>query len=153
MLKWIAGGAAVFFAGRYLSQLSMASKNITTQVAVQIRKVTLSGIELRALVKLQNPNPIQLQLQHPFVQIKYKNSLLGSSDVQNELLNISANSEKVFDLTIRSAGWISLLQILGAEIVENIRKGEGVQFGITAITTSRVNNIPFVKEDLIQISI
>ncbi len=153
MLKWIAGGAAVFFAGRYLSQLQVASKNLVAKVGVQIRKVTLSGIELKAIIKLQNPNPAKLQLQHPFVQIKYKEALLGSSDIQNKVLTIHPHSEQTFNINIRSAGWISLVQVLGTELAGQIRKGKKVHFGITAITSTRVNNLPFVKEDHIQISI
>jgi len=153
VFKWIAGGAALFFTGRYLSQLSVASKKITTQVAVQIRRVTLSGIELRAVVKLQNPNAIRLRLQHPFVQIKHKDALIGSSDLKNEVLDIPPHNERIFDMTIRSSGWLSLIQTLGTDITQKIRKGKPVSFGITAVTSTRVNNLPFSKEELIQITI
>ena len=153
MIKWILGGAAVIFAGRYLSQLTMASNNIVTQISVQIRKITLSGIQLRANVRLQNPNPVRLRIQHPFVQIKYKGRLIGNSIVQDTVIDLPPNSERIFELDIRSAGWISLLQVLGTELVQKIRNGQGVNFQITTTTSTRVNNLPFVKEELLTISI
>ncbi len=153
MYKWILGGAAVIFAGKYLSELSLASENIIAQVSVQIQKVSLSGIELRAIVRLQNPNPIGLRLQHPFVQLKYKDSVIGNSVIKNELINLERNSEEMFALTIRSAGWLSLVQTLGVELAQKIRGGKGVHFQIHATTSTRVNNLPFSKEDIITITI
>ena len=153
MWKWIAGSAAVLFAGRYLSRLQTAAETITAKVSLQIRKITLGGIELKALVNIQNPNPITLAIQHPFLQLKYREQLLGSSDLVNQRIQIKPHSQESFEMTIRSAGWISLIQILGRDLSDKIRKGQAVSLHIQAITTTRVNNIPFVKEDLIQISI
>ena len=153
MYKWILGGAAVIFAGKYLSELHLASENLVAQVSVQIRKVALSGIELRAIVRLQNPNPIGLAIQHPFVQLKYKDAIIGNSVIQNQIIDLPRNSERTFDLTIRSAGWISLVQTLGVELAQKIRGGKGVSFQINTTTSTRVNNLPFTKEDVITITI
>jgi len=124
MIQWILGGAAIFFAGNYLSKLRMASENIVAQVAVKIRKVTFSGIELLASVRLQNANPINLRIQHPFVEIRHQGMLIGSSILQNKIIELPGNTERAFDLHIRSAGWLTLVQTLGMVLVQKIKMGK-----------------------------
>ena len=154
MYKWILGGAAIIFSVKYLSELTLASENIVAQVSLQIRKVSLlKGIELRAIVRLQNPNPVRLRLQHPFVQLKYRDRLLVSSRVRDEIIDLPRNSERMFDINFQSIGWTTLIQTLGTELVSQIRGGKGVKLQITAITSTRVNNLPFTKEDLITMTI
>ncbi|MEM9388853.1 MAG: hypothetical protein AAGA02_00180 [Bacteroidota bacterium] len=153
MLKWIAGGVATFFAGRFLLKLNKASKTIVTRTSLKVNRVGLSGIELKAKVLLQNPNPINLSIQFPFVNLRHKGASIGSSTVKNETLNLPENSEKNFELTIRSAGWLSLIQTLGADLVQKIRSGEKATIDIETITTSHVNGIPYEQQDLIKLMI
>lgn len=107
MLKWIAGGMAAFLAGRYLLRLNQASKTNLTRTSLQVNKVSLSGIELKANIRLQNPNPINLSIQYPFVNLTYKNASLGSSQVKDEVIELPANGEQTFPINIQSAGWLS----------------------------------------------
>ncbi|MBQ4818869.1 hypothetical protein J8M14_02285 [Aquimarina sp. MMG016] len=147
MFKWIVGGLATFFSIRYLSRLQKASTNITSRIRVRIHKVNLTGIELKAMVQLQNPNPVALRLQHPFVRILHKNKLLGSSTVENAVIEIPENSQKDFDLHIQSAGWLTLIQILGTEAVNQIRNGKPIQLNIQAQIITRINGLPYEQTD------
>ncbi len=153
MFKWIAGGLAAFFSIRYLSRLQRASTNITSRIRVNIHKVNLTGIELTAEVKLQNPNPITLQLQHPFVKILFKDKILGTSVVENSVIEIAENSEKTFNLRIQSAGWLTLIQILGTKVVSDIRSGNPIQLNIQTQVTTRVNGLPYEKTDNILVQL
>lgn len=152
MIKWIAGGIAAFFAGRYLLRLNSASNSINTRTSVNVHKVNLSGIEFKATITLQNPSPIALKLQYPFVNILYKGSSLGTSSVKNELINLPEFGEQSFDLKIQSAGWLTLIQSLGTSLINRIRSGEKTDLEITATTSTRVNGIPYLKEDHIKLS-
>lgn len=152
MIKWIAGGVAAFFAGRYLLRLNNASNSINTRTSVNVHKVSLSGIEFKATVTLQNPNPIALKIQYPFVNILYKGASLGTSALKNEVINIPKFGEQSFDLNIQSAGWLTLIQSLGTSLINRIRSGEKTDLEIVAATSTRVNSIPYLKEDLIKLS-
>ncbi len=147
MFKWIAGGLAAFFSIRYLSRLQRASTNITSRIRVRIHKINLTGIELKAEVQLQNPNPVSLKLQHPFVKILFKDKLLGSSTIENQVIEIPENSQKNFELQIQSAGWLTLIQILGTKVVSDIRSGAPIQLKIQTQVTTRVNGLPYEKMD------
>lgn len=147
MLKWIAGGIATLFTIRYLSRLQRASTNITSRIRVNIHKVNLTGIELKAQVTLQNPNPVSLRIQHPFVKILFKDTLLGTSAVENRIIDVEENSEQQFDLSIQSAGWLTLIQILGTKVVRDIRSGNPIQLPIQTQIISRVNGLPYEKQD------
>ncbi|GAA4275959.1 hypothetical protein [Aquimarina mytili] len=147
MFKWIAGGLAAFFSIRYLSRLQRASTNITSRIRVRIHKINLTGIELKAEVQLQNPNPISLNIQHPFVKILFKDKLLGSSTIENQVIEIPENSQKNFELQIQSAGWLTLIQILGTKVVSDIRSGAPIQLKIQTQVTTRVNGLPYEKMD------
>ena len=153
MLKWIAGGVAAFFAGRYLLRLNKASDTIVTRTTLQVNKVGLSGIELKARVRLQNPNPINLSIQYPFVNLIYKEASIGSSQVKDETIQLPANGEQSFSIMIQSAGWLSLIQALGTEIVQKIRSGQKAVLDVLATTTTKVNGIPYEKQESLQLNI
>ncbi|TSE02765.1 hypothetical protein [Aquimarina algiphila] len=147
MFKWIVGGLATFFSIRYLSRLQRASTNITSRIRVSIHKVNLTGIELKAAVQIQNPNPVTLKLQHPFVKILFKDKLLGSSTIENSIIEIPEHSEKNFDLKIQSAGWLTLIQILGTKVVSDIRSGAPIELKIQTQIITRVNGLPYEQFD------
>lgn len=149
MFKWIAGGVAAILSVSYLSRLQKASTNITSRIRVQIHKINLTGIELKAEVQLQNPNPISLSLQQPFVKILFKDKLLGSSFLENVVIDIPENSQKDFDLRIQSAGWLSLIQILGTKIVSDIRSGNPIQLHIQTQISTTVKGLPYEKTETI----
>ena len=153
MLKWIAGGVAAFFAGRYLLRLNQASKNIVTRITLQINKVGLSGIELIAKIRLQNPNPIALSMQFPFVNLTYQGISIGSSEVKNEMIRIPENGEKSFDLRINTVGWLSLIQTLGTDVVQKIRSGQKVALDLLANITTKVNGVPVEQQNSLKITI
>lgn len=153
MLKWIAGGTAAFFAGRFLLKLNRASKSILTRTRIRVSKIGLSGLELKANVLLQNPNPINLSIQFPFVNLTHQGSSIGSSTIKNEKLQIEENTEKSFELSIRSTGWLSLIQILGAGLVQKMRSGEKVTIDLLATTTTQVNGIPYEQQEQIKLNI
>ncbi|UZO81367.1 hypothetical protein NBT05_02575 [Aquimarina sp. ERC-38] len=153
MFKWIAGGLAAIFSIRYLSLLQKASANITSRIRVRVHKVNLMGIELKAMVQLQNPNPVSLRIQHPFVRVLHKNKLLGSSIIENRLIEIPENSQKDFDLHIQSAGWLTLIQVLGTGVVGLIRKGDPVRIAIQTQIISRVNGLPYEQTDTITLQL
>ena len=147
MFKWIAGSIAALLSIRYLSRLQRASTNITSHIRVRIHKVTLTGIELKAIVQLQNPNPVSLRLQHPFVKILHNDKLLGSSEVENSTIEIPENSQKEFELHIQSAGWLTLIQILGTEVVSQIRSGAPISIKIQTQIITSVNGLPYEQTE------
>ena len=153
MLKWIAGGAAAFLALRYLLRLNTASKTITTRTSIQVHKVGLSGMDLKAKVTLQNPNPISLSLQHPYVQVIYQGARLGASIIRDEVIQIAPNSERTFEIDIQSEGWLTLIGVLGTELANRIRKGEKSTLDLLVTISTRVNNIPIMKEERIKLNI
>lgn len=153
MLKWIAGGVAAFLAGRYLLRLKQAGQTIVTRTTLQVNKVSLAGIELKAGVRLQNPNPIALSIQYPFVNLLYNGVSVGSSVVKDEVVQLPENGEQSFDLTIQSAGWLSLTQTLGFDLVQKIRAGQSVVLDLLATITTKVNGIPYQQQDPIKLTL
>lgn len=153
MFQWILGGLTAFFTISYLSRLKRASENITSIIRVGIHKVTLTGIELKAQVKIQNPNPISIKIQQPFVKILYNEKILGTSSVEDTVIEIPENGEKTFELIIRSAGWLTLIQLLGIKIATDIRNGTPIQLNIQTQIISRVNGLPYEKNNTHQIQL
>ena len=153
MFKWIAGGIAALLSIRYLSRLQQASSNITSRVRVQVHKITLTGIELKAMVQLQNPNPITINLQHPFVKVLHNSKLLGSSNIENTQIEILENSQKDFELHIQSAGWLTLIQILGTKIASDIRVGNPIAIDIQTQIITRVNGLPYEQTENISLQL
>ena len=153
MLKWIIGGLATILSVGYLSRLQKTGSTITSRVRLQIHKITLTGMELKAIVQLQNPNPISLRIQHPFVKVLYGDKMLGSSEIENKVLDVDANSQQTFELLIVSAGWLTLIQILGTTVVKDIREGKPIQLPLETIITTRVNGLPYEQRETINIQL
>jgi len=150
MFKWIAGSIAALLSINYLSRLQKASNTITSRIRVRIHKVNLTGIELRAMIQLQNPNPVSLNIQHPYLKVLFENKLLGSSQIENRIITVPENSQKDFELHIQSAGWLTLIQLLGTKVVSDIRSGGSPQLKVQTQIISRINGLPYEKtEDLI----
>ncbi len=153
MFKWIAGGVATFFASRYLFRLNKASNTVVTNTRLEVKKVTLSGIELKANVHLQNPTNLNLTLQYPFINLTHRGGFIGSSVTRNEIITLTKNSEQSFEMIIRSAGWFTLIQSLGASIVKQIRSGQETLLELLVTTTTQVNGLPFKKEESLKLKI
>ena len=153
MLKWFTGGIAAITTGIYLLRLNNASKTVVTKTTLEVRKISLSGIELKAIVVLQNPTSVSLSLSFPFVTLKHRDRVIGSSKPNNKIIHLSQNSEQSFSLSIASTGWLSLIQTLGADLVQKIRSGQQVTLEILATTLSKVNGIPYEQKDQIKLSI
>ena len=144
---------SAFFAGRYLRRLNQAAKTIVTRTSLQVNKVSLAGIEFKANVRLQNPNPINLSIQYPFVNLTYKDASLGSSQVKDETIQLPANGEESFNITIQSAGWLSLIQVLGTELVQKIRSGQEAVLDVVSTVTTKVNGIPYQQQETLKLAI
>ena len=153
MFKWIAGGVVGLFSLRYLARLTRAGGSITSRVRLSVHKVSLTGLELEAVVELQNPSPVSLSLQHPFVRIFHRERLLGSSRLENRTLDIAPNSQKTFSLRIASAGWLTLIQVLGQSAGTRIRTGNPISLELKTLVSTRVNGLPYEKAETIKLTL
>ena len=67
--------------------------------------------------------------------------------LENVVIHIPANSQKNFDIRIQSAGWLTLIQLLGTKMASDIRSGNPIQLPIQTQITTRVNGFPYEKTD------
>ncbi len=56
----------------------------------RLQQVNLDGITIRIDLRLKNPTKGSLSIKFPFVKLTYRDSLIGSSQVVNQDIKISA---------------------------------------------------------------
>ncbi len=135
-----AGLATAAFGGRYLYRLSTLPNKVNVLVDnIRIHRIALSGVTLAIRVTIQNPSPLNLRIDRPYVKISSKDTVLGISPVVNERIDISKQSQQSFELMIAS---VPYAQLVGAFTGSNDKT-----LPITIETITRVNGIGIrVKE-------
>jgi hypothetical protein len=143
-----AGAAlAVYYGGSYLMKLNRLSNELETDTKVSIHKVTLSGIELKILVKLKNPSGGSIGVKHPFVKMIYAGKTVASSQVKDTSITIQKFSEVNLDPINITLGFLSLATTVPALFKEYRETGK-INLEVHTITTIN-EKFPYTKVDKI----
>ena len=135
--KVIVGGilSASAIAG-YTYYLKMKKTQAELEVVpdASLYQVNLNGITIRIDLLLKNPTKGSFSIKFPFVKLKYKDSLVGSSEVVNKDIKIPAYGQAKIDKILVSIPILSIFSI-SSSILKAIQSKEEVKITATLITT------------------
>jgi hypothetical protein len=139
--------AAIYYGGSYVMKLKRLSSELETETKVSIHKVTLSGIELKILVRLKNPSGGSLTLKHPFVKMIYAGKTIISSQVMDSSVVIQKFSETSLEPIHITLGFLNLATTAPALLKEYRDTGK-INLDVQTITTIN-DQFPYSKTDKI----
>lgn len=118
----------------YLLRLKRTNAELLTETTVNVHKLDLQGITLRVDAVLKNPTKTALKLKFPFVKIKYKDAVIGSSQVVNKDIDVPAFGESHIDeimIRVPLAGVFSI----ASDLIDAIQGKQTVKLEVTTIST------------------
>jgi hypothetical protein len=75
------------------SKLGHAGNNLVTEVTGRIHSIDFQNVTFALDVKIKNPSPTAINLNHPFIKIFYKEKLITSSEIKNAIIKIEPSAE------------------------------------------------------------
>ena len=97
-------------------------------------QVNLNGITIRIDLLLKNPTKGSFSMKFPFVKLKYKDSLVGSSEVIDKEIKIPAYGQAKIDKILVNVPILSIFSV-SSSILKAIQSKEEVKITATLITT------------------
>ena len=135
-------GSAAAFGTIMLVKASRAAANLESYVSAKIQHFDLSGLTLLVGVILKTPTNGSLRIKYPYITVAVNGSIIGSTDLKNEDVNIPANSQAVIKGIVLHFPTLSLTTILPA--IYQLISGAipAIDFSITVKTTAYAPGIP-----------
>lgn len=135
-------GSAVAFGAIMLLKASRAAANLESYVTAKIHKFDISGLTLMIGVVLKNPTNGSLRIKYPYVTVGVNGSVIGSSELKDEDIQIPANSQAAIRGLYLHFPTLSLTTILPA--LYQLMSGAipSIDFSVTVKTTAYAPGIP-----------
>ncbi|HEV8283828.1 MAG TPA: hypothetical protein VGQ09_05945 [Chitinophagaceae bacterium] len=135
--KIIAGGlvGAGAIAG-YSYYLKMKRTKAQLEVVPQasLHEVNWNGITIRIDLLLKNPTKGSFSIKFPFVKLKYKDSLVGSSPVVDKDIKIPAYGQAKIEKILVDIPIMNIFSV-SSSILKAIKSKEDVKITATLVTT------------------
>jgi hypothetical protein len=127
-------GAGVIAGYSYYLKMKKTKAELEVVPDASLYQVNLNGITIRIDLLLKNPTKGSFSMKFPFVKLKYKDSLVGSSEVVDKDIKIPAYGQAKIDKMLVSIPIISIFSV-SASILKAIQSKEDVKITATLITT------------------
>jgi hypothetical protein len=131
---------ATLVGGGLLAGYSYYLKMKKTQAELEVipnasvHEISWDGITIRIDLLLKNPTKGSFSIKFPFVKLTYKGTTVGSSEVIDKNIKISAYGQAKIDKILVSVPIMSIFTV-STSILKAVQSGEQVTITATLITT------------------
>jgi hypothetical protein len=146
VLGTAAGASLLYWISTEILPKKKVGDKLDTATKVNMHSIKLNGVTLRIDATLKNPTEGSLTIKQPYIKLMYGTKELGTSKIENKLVEIEPYKEKEMDpiyLTIPLIGLLSL----GSALAKALKDPKGAT--VTAIIMS---SIKLTKEKYIPYS-
>ncbi len=127
-------GASAIAGYTYYLKMKKTQAELEVVPDARLYQVNLNGIIIRIDLLLKNPTKGSFSIKFPFVKLKYKDSLVGSSEVVDKDIKIPAYGQAKIDKILVSIPILSIFSV-SSSILKAIQSKEVVKITATLITT------------------
>lgn len=108
-------GAGAFYVVTRMLQLNKLAANVSVTLSkVRISKVNLSGIEVAATAKINNPSNVSVTIVNPVVRLwDSKGNMIAESPATGKSFPIAANRQSEVGELFLPIGWLTILPMIG----------------------------------------
>jgi hypothetical protein len=139
-------GAAGTLAAIYLVKLDNTTKNLSTQLRVMVHALKWNGLTIKVIANLNNPSPLPLSIQYPYIELFFESKLIGNSIIENKVEIIEADSSKTLEFMI----FIPLLGLVGSlfNLFKSITSGQAIKVKAKIVTAlfTQLARVPYTYE-------
>jgi hypothetical protein len=135
--KVIAGtliGAGIYAGYSYYVKMKKTQAELEVVPDASISSIGLNGITIRLDLLLKNPTKGSFRMKFPFIKIKYKDTLVGSSQVLDKDITIPAFGQVKIDKILVNIPMMSIFSI-SMTLLKAIKEKQDVTVTATFITT------------------
>ncbi len=127
-------GAGAIAGYTYYLKMKKTQAELEVVPDANLYQVNLNGIIIRIDLLLKNPTKGSFSIKFPFVKLKYKDNLVGSSEVVDKDIKIPAYGQAKIDKILVSIPILSIFSV-SSSILKAIQSKEEVKITATLITT------------------
>ena len=127
-------GAGVITGYSYFLKMKRTQAELEVIPDARLDQVNLDGITVRIDLLLKNPTKGSFSIKFPFVKLKYKDSLIGSSQVINQDIKIPAYGQAKIEKILVNVPMLSIFSV-SSSVLKAIQSKEEVKITATLITT------------------
>lgn len=115
-------GAGAFYLVNRLLQLNKLAANVSVTLAkVRVHKVNLSGVEIAATAKINNPSNVSVTIVNPVVRLwDNKGGMIAESPATGKSFPIAANRQSEVGELSLPLSWTTILPLLGIKDITSI---------------------------------
>lgn len=115
-------GAGALLIGYRMLQLNKLAANVTVALSkIRIQKVNLSGIEIAAIAKVNNPSNVSAKLVNPVVRLwNNNNSIIAESPSTGKVYTIGANKQSELGEILLPLSWSALMPLIGISNIPSL---------------------------------
>lgn len=123
-------GVLIYAYGR---KMTRTKANLVVTPEVIVDSISLTGLVLRTDVQIKNPSNGRFLVKFPFVTLRYKGTLLGSSRVINQDIPIKAYSEANIQKILIDIPLSSVFSVVSA-LMDSIQNQQVVKITVQVAT-------------------
>jgi hypothetical protein len=127
-------GAGAIAGYSYYVKMKKTQAELEVVPNASIYEVNLNGITIRLDLLLKNPTKGSFSIKFPFVKLKHKDSLVGSSQVVNKDIKIPAFGQAKIEKILVNVPILSIFSV-SSSILKAIQSKDEVKITATLITT------------------
>jgi hypothetical protein len=127
-------GAGIYAGYSYYVKMKKTQAELEVVPDASIDSVNLNGITIRLDLLLKNPTKGSFTMKFPFMKIKYKDSLIGSSQVVDKDITIPAFGQVKIDKILVNIPILSIFS-MGSAVLKAIKSKEEVKITATCQTS------------------
>lgn len=135
VLGTAAGAGLIYWFATELLPKKKVGDKLDTVTKVNIHSIKLNGVTLRIDVTLKNPTEGSLTIKQPYIKLLYGAKELGTSKIENKLVEIEPYKEKDMDPIYFTIPLMGLLSF-GSALAKALKDPKGAT--ITAIIMSSI---------------
>jgi hypothetical protein len=127
-------GAGIYAGYTYYVKMKKTQTELEVVPDARIDSVNLNGITIRLDLLLKNPTKGSFKMKFPFIKIKYKDSLVGSSQVVDKDITIPAFGQVKIDKILVNIPMLSIFSV-SMTLLKAVKEKQEVKITATFITT------------------
>lgn len=143
VLGTAAGAGLIYLFATEIQPKKKVGDKLDTVTKVNVHSIKANGVTLRIDTILKNPTEGSLTIKQPYIKLKYGSKDLGTSKIENKLVEIEPYREKPMDPIYFTIPLIGLLT-LGGALMKALKDPKGATITATIMSSIKLTETKYL---------